>query len=69
MCYEDDPAGLYLEESINPLEMYWDHSVRKKNLDGAQRVARAKESRCAMRCSSFPERPQHSTWWRANLAA
>jgi hypothetical protein len=43
MSYEDDPAGLYREESINPLEMYWDHSVRKKNLDGAQRLARAKE--------------------------
>jgi hypothetical protein len=43
VCYEDDPAGLYREESINPLEMYWDHSVRKKNLDGSQRLARAKE--------------------------
>jgi len=30
MCYEDDIKGLYREESINPLEMYWDHSVRKK---------------------------------------
>jgi hypothetical protein len=31
------------EESVNPLEMYRDHSVRKKNLGGAQRLARAKE--------------------------
>ena len=43
LSYEDNSAGLYREESINPLEMYWDHSVRKKNLDGAQRLARAKE--------------------------
>lgn len=41
--YEDDPAGLYEEESVNPLEMYWDHSCRKKNLKGARRMARAKE--------------------------
>ena len=39
--YEDDPAGLYEEESTNPLEMYWDHSCRKKNLKGARRMARA----------------------------
>jgi hypothetical protein len=43
LSYEDDPAGLYIEESVNPLEMYWDHSVRKKNLEGAGRLARAKE--------------------------
>jgi hypothetical protein len=43
LSYEDDPAGLYIEESVNPLEMYWDHSVRKKNLDGCGRLARAKE--------------------------
>jgi hypothetical protein len=43
LSYEDDPSGLYIEESVNPLEMYWDHSVRKKNLDGCGRLARAKE--------------------------
>ena len=43
LSYEDDPAGLYIEESINPLEMYWDHSCAKKNLAGARRMARAKE--------------------------
>jgi hypothetical protein len=42
MSYDDDPSGLYREESINPLEMYWDHSVRKKNLDGAQRLLQLK---------------------------
>ena len=37
------PRGLYEEESINPMEMYWDHSCRKKNRKGARRMARAKE--------------------------
>ena len=43
LCYEDDPAGLYVEESISPLEMYWDHSCIKKNLVGARRISRARE--------------------------
>lgn len=43
LSYEDDPAGLYVERSIDPLEMYWDHSCKRKNLEGARRLSRAKE--------------------------
>jgi len=65
MSYEDDPAGLYREESVNPLEMYWDHSVRKKNLDGAQRLSRAKEIplRDAMQLFPGKRRDQLDAVW------
>jgi hypothetical protein len=54
LCYEDDPAGLYEEESTNPLEMYWDYSCRKKNLKGARRMARAKEMVLSDAMQLFP---------------
>lgn len=40
MSYKADPAGLYVEEAINPLEMYWQRGVRKKNLVGPEGGAR-----------------------------
>jgi len=38
MDYEDDPNGKYVEEWVDPLEMYWDGKARKKNLVDASRV-------------------------------
>jgi hypothetical protein len=61
MSYEDNPPGLYREESINPLEMFWDHSVRKKNLDGAQRLARAKEIPLRDAMQLFPGKTGNSS--------
>jgi hypothetical protein len=40
--YEDEPSGQYIEESIDPLEMYWDKSARKKNLTDARRMHRVR---------------------------
>lgn len=40
--YEMDSAGLYVEEEVNPLEMYWDYRARKRNLVDAKRVSRLK---------------------------
>lgn len=40
--YEIDPDGAYVEDRVNPLEMFWDASARKKNLSDARRLFRAK---------------------------
>src|SRR3990167_5907606 len=32
LSYDDNPQGEYVEEAINPLEMYWARGTRKKNL-------------------------------------
>lgn len=42
MSYLADPAGMYIEESVDPLEMYWDRTAKKKNLKGARRLARVR---------------------------
>lgn len=47
MNYKADPSGLYVEEAMNPLEMYWQRGVRKKNLvgpdGGARRLSRVRQ--------------------------
>lgn len=43
MSWETDSAGAYIEESVNPLEMYWDCRARKRNLVDATRVARLRQ--------------------------
>lgn len=40
--FDMDAQGAYVEDHIDPLEMYWDHNARKKNLIDARRVWRAK---------------------------
>jgi hypothetical protein len=40
---EGDPDGQYMEEKLDPLEMRWDCSARKKNLSDAKRVWRVRE--------------------------
>src|ERR1017187_9275959 len=42
MSYEDDPAGLYIEDCIDPREMYWDRTASKKNLSNARRLSRVR---------------------------
>lgn len=42
MDYEENPDGDILIEQVNPLEMFWDPSVRKKNLKGSRYRIRAK---------------------------
>lgn len=43
MDYEQDPEGMIVVDRLDPLEMGWDCSSKKKNLDDARRVWRAKE--------------------------
>lgn len=43
--FELDPDGTYVEDWIDPLEMYWDKSARMKNLADATRVYRVRKMR------------------------
>lgn len=52
--YEDDPEGRYLEESIDPLEMYWDCKTRKKNLTDSRRLFRVRRVALAEAREMFP---------------
>lgn len=54
MSYEDDPTGLYVEEEVDPLEMYWDRTARKKNLSDARRMSRARRMPFSDARAMFP---------------
>lgn len=41
--YDDDPMGMYVEESVDPREMRWDRTARKKNLVDARRMTRIRK--------------------------
>lgn len=43
ISYDDEPDGMYAEDKIDPLEMYWDRSARKKNLADARRLFRVRK--------------------------
>src|SRR6185369_12396804 len=43
MDYQTDLDGKCLIERVDPLEMYWDRSAKRRNLDGARFVQRLKE--------------------------
>lgn len=36
--WDENPDGSYIEPRINPLEMFWDHKAREKNLQDARRI-------------------------------
>jgi hypothetical protein len=54
MAYDDDPSGLYVEESVNPREMVWDRTARKKNLTDARRIFRVRKMACGDAMRLFP---------------
>ncbi len=41
--YDEDPDALYVEDKVNPLEMYWDRNARKKNLTDRQNQFRLRK--------------------------
>lgn len=55
MDYEEDPEGMYIEEKIDPLEMRWDRSSRKKNLQDARRIYRVKKVSLDDAMAMFPD--------------
>lgn len=54
MDYLEDPKGMYVEESIDPLEMYWDRTARKKNLSDARRLWRVRKMPVGDATEQFP---------------
>ena len=54
MSYEDDPAGLYVEESIDPREMGWDRTAKKKGVKDARRLWRVRRMSLSDAASLFP---------------
>ena len=53
--YEVNPDGAYVEDRVDPLEMVWDASARKRNLDDARRISRAKTMDEAEAREMFPD--------------
>ncbi|MEN3234724.1 portal protein [Methylobacterium ajmalii] len=53
--YEVNPDGAYVEDRVDPLEMVWDASARKRNLDDARRISRAKTMDLAEAREMFPD--------------
>jgi hypothetical protein len=53
--YDVEPDGMYVEESIDPLEMFWDKASRKKNLADARHVFRVRKMSLADAKEMFPE--------------
>ncbi|TGD94081.1 hypothetical protein EU555_32545 [Methylobacterium nonmethylotrophicum] len=53
--YEVNPDGAYVEDRVDPLEMVWDASARKRNLDDARRIFRAKTMDLAEAEAMFPD--------------
>ena len=54
MSYEDDPAGLYIEDCIDPREMYWDRTATKKNVSNARRLSRVRRMPLSDALALFP---------------
>jgi len=52
--YEDDQKGKYLEEMVDPREMYWDRTSRKKNMTEARRMARKRKMTLGEAMQMFP---------------
>ncbi len=53
--YDLEPDGMYVEDKIDPLEMYWDRAARKKNLVDARRVFRVRKLSMSEAKDMFPD--------------
>lgn len=53
--YETNPDGDYVEDRVNPLEFFWDHTATKRGLSDARRVFRAKTMDRAEAEGLFPD--------------
>jgi|WetSurMetagenome_2_1015567.scaffolds.fasta_scaffold00618_14 hypothetical protein len=65
--FEQDPEGIYIEEKIDPLEMYWDKNARAKNLADAKRLWRVRKFALDEAMARFPDYPPEEldcTWAR-----
>lgn len=53
--YDIEADGMYVEDRIDPLEMYWDKAARKKNLIDARHMFRARKMSVAEAKDMFPD--------------
>lgn len=63
--YETDPDGMIRIERVDPLEMFWDPSARRRNLDDARYVMRVREMDIADAKAMFPDADEsslHAAW-------
>ena len=58
MDWETDPEGAVVIERVDPFEMYWDPTARKRNLDDAEYVFRVKRYAPAKAKALFPDLDQ-----------
>lgn len=68
--YDCDPQGTVLIERIDPLEMYWDASARKKNLSDARVMFRVKETSLKEARDQYPDAKDEdlrATWAKNTL--
>lgn len=52
--YEQMSSGKYIEERIDPMEMYWDRTASRKNLSGSRRLARVRKMPLGDAMQLFP---------------
>ena len=55
MDYENEDEGVPVMSAVNPLEMYWDKSARKKNLVDANRLWRVRDIPISRALEMFPD--------------
>ena len=55
--FDVEPDGSYVEEKLDPLEMYWDRSARAKNIVDARRKFRVRKMALADARDLFPNVP------------
>lgn len=63
--YDTDPDGAICVNRVDPLEMVWDGSAKKRNLDDARRVFRVKEMELETAQEMFPDADPgdlHASW-------
>lgn len=67
--FETDQDGKYIEECIDPLEMYWDHTAKKKNLVDARRLWRVRTMPLGEAQALFPDanRYELDASWAAGM--
>ncbi len=66
--FEQEAEGKYIEEAIDPLEMYWDGEARKKNLADARRLWRVRVMKLADAKTLFPgfEDDEYDAVWASD---
>lgn len=53
--YDEDPDGKLIIDRVDPLEMYWDSSARKRNLGDARHIFRVKQVGIEQAEEMFPD--------------